>query len=235
MKILNVLFPLVILLAAAAFGTARGQDSEEATFYPDPTRFEGDVAAFEAEDALAFPPSGAWLYIGSSSMRMWHETIAKDLAPLVVIPRGFGGSTMLDVLYFAGRIVLPYRPSDILLYEGDNDIDFGVPPEQVSDVFGAFVLRVRGALPETRIHLLSIKPSIARWDKWPAMEKANALMAAQCAADSLLQFIDVATPMLGPDGKPRPELFLEDGLHMNAAGYAVWTGVVREALGLDAR
>jgi lysophospholipase L1-like esterase len=42
--------------------------------------------------------------------------------------------------------------------------------------------------------------------------------------------VDVFTPMLGPDGKPRPELYVADGLHMTPAGYAIWKAAVTPAL-----
>jgi lysophospholipase L1-like esterase len=42
--------------------------------------------------------------------------------------------------------------------------------------------------------------------------------------------VDVASPMLGGDGRPKPELFVEDGLHMTPAGYDIWTAVVSQAL-----
>lgn len=217
----------------AAVTTVAGVAADGAAYsaaYPDPDRFAGDIAAFAAADSLSPPPPGETLCIGSSSMRMWGPTIARDLAPLTVVPRGFGGSTMYDVLHFAGRIVLPCQPGTILLYEGDNDIDFGVTPEEFLATFRAFVAVVHRELPDTKIYVLSIKPSGTRWHKWPAMRTANELLTAECAADPGLTYIDVATPMLGQDGSPREELFLPDRLHMNATGYEVWTREVRETM-----
>ena len=195
--------------------------------YPDPARLEQEIRAFEASDRAVPPPAEALLCVGSSSMRMWHDTIQADLAPLAVIPRGFGGSTMFDVLHFAGRIVVPYRPRAVLLYEGDNDIDTGVSPEQVAATFVEFAALVHADLPRTRIHVLSIKPSPARWSKWPQMRAANALLEAACAGDSTLAYVDVATPMLGVDGRPRAVLFLGDQLHLSARGYALWAEVIQ--------
>lgn len=221
------LLPATLLLLAAA-GGAQGQD-HPAT-YPDPARLAAEVAAFAAADSLAPPPTGAVVCVGSSSMRFWHDTIAADLAPLPVVPRGFGGSTMFDLLHYAQPLVLTCRPRLILLYEGDNDIDFGVAPAEVRATFDRFVALVREALPGTRIEVIAIKPSPARWTRWPAMQEANRLLAEACAADSLLGFIDVATPMLGVDGRPRPELFLPDMLHLNRRGYALWAEIIRPAV-----
>lgn len=228
----------VVALAAAVLvsGCSRAPhprlapDEPPPAAYPDPTRFEADIQAFEAADAVAPPPTGALLCIGSSSIRLWHQTLARDLAPHTVIPRGFGGSTLLDVLHFAPRVVVPYRPAAILLYEGDNDIDFGVTPEEYLAIFDRFVALVRNALPGTAIYVMSIKPSPARWAKWPAMREANRCLAATCARSDDLHYVDVATPLLADDGLPRRELFLADLLHLNEDGYAVWTAAVRAVL-----
>jgi lysophospholipase L1-like esterase len=54
------------------------------------------------------------------------------------------------------------------------------------------------------------------------MRQANALIAQAIARDTLATYVDVFTPMLGPSGRPRPELFQADSLHMTPAGYALW-------------
>lgn len=226
MKRLSIGAILVLLLCGCSGRMVKPRHDA----YPDPLRFEADIAAFEASDAVDPPPAGAILCIGSSSLRLWGDTIERDLAPLSVVPRGFGGSTMLDVLHYAERIVLPYRPSAILLYEGDNDLDFGVPPARFMSTFRAFVELVHGALPRTHIFVLSIKPSPDRWDHWPCMTEANRLLREACDADPRLKYIDVATPMLGADGHPKPHIFMEDRLHLNAAGYELWTQAVKPVL-----
>ena len=217
-----------VLLLATAARAGEGNPFSEA--YPDPGRFEKDIAAFEAADETHPPPAGATLCIGSSSMRMWHPVIARDLAPLAVIPRGFGGSTMLDVLHFAPRIVLPYRPGAILLYEGDNDIDFGVTPAEFLAAFRAFVDLVEEEFPETSIFVISIKPSGLRWAKWPAMQKANKFLEAECATNESLTYIDVALHLLDEEGLPDEAYFLPDRLHLNEKGYEVWSGVIAGVL-----
>ena len=198
--------------------------------YPDPLRFKDAIEAFETQDRADPPPPGAVLCIGSSSMRFWHDTLADDLQPVTLIGRGFGGSTMLDVLYFSSRVVVPYRPRAILLYEGDNDVDFGVSAARIMATFDQFMEVVRASLPETRLYLLAIKPSPARWDSWPVMKKANELLQQACADDPLMEYIDIASPMLGPDGLPLAEIFLEDKLHMNRRGYEIWTREVRRVM-----
>lgn len=213
--------------------TCFGQRTEAATkkaYSVDPARFEESIQRFEAADGEQPPPMGAIVCIGSSSIRGWHETIQSDLAPLTIIPRGFGGSNMNDALHYADRIVLPYRPRAIVLYEGDNDIAQGIKPKTIADTFRLFVEKIQDELPECRIYFLSIKPSIKRWHLWPKMKKANRLIAAACSEDKQLTYVDVASTMLDDEGNPRVEIFQEDDLHMTRAGYILWQSALKPIL-----
>lgn len=188
-------------------------------------RFETEIRAFEAADRKHPPPADAVLFIGSSSIRLW-DTLAKDFPDVPVINRGFGGSQIADSTRYADRIVIPYHPRRIVLYAGDNDIAAGKSPQQVRDDFRAFVEKVRASLTDVPISFISIKPSLARWPLVDKIREANRLVE-QCTREQKgLEYIDVFTPMLGPDGKPRPELFRNDGLHMNRNGYQLWTSVI---------
>ena len=227
----------MILSTVCGLGFAIPSPAQKtAVEYPDPARFEDAVQAFEAQDQKTSPQAGAVLCIGSSSMRFWHDSIRQDLEPLTVIPRGFGGSTMHDLVHFTDRIVIPYTPRAILVYEGDNDIAHGVSPEVVRDTFRVFVAKVHVALPQTRIYMIAIKPSISRFVIWPEMVRANDLLKEVCAESELLTFIDIATPMLNADGRPKPEIFVDDDLHMNTGGYVIWRDTIRPVLtGAEAR
>lgn len=193
--------------------------------------WESSIAAFEEQDRESPPPRGAVLFTGSSSIVKW-SSLAEDMAPLPVLNRGFGGSQISHVNHYADRIVVPYAPAIVVLYAGDNDLAAGSPktPESVAGDFERFVAIVHGAQPDTPVYFLAIKPSILRWDRWPLMERANARIAAFAAATPEVVYVDVATPMLGDDGEPRPELFVLDGLHLSEEGYALWTEIVRPVL-----
>ena len=198
----------------------------------DPARWEKDIQAFESKDKEQFPPLGGILFVGSSSIRMWD--LSKFFPDLPVINRGFGGSHMEDSVYFAKRIVLPYRPKTIVLYAGDNDIQSGKSSEKVLSDFQAFVKLVHAELPQTRILYIAIKPSIQRWANIERIREANQTIQEWIEKDpakpSLLQFIDIDSPMIGEDGKPRATLLLEDGLHLNDEGYKLWTSILLPAL-----
>lgn len=191
----------------------------------DVARWEPDIQAFEAADQVAPPAPGGVVFVGSSSIRMW-ETLEEDFPGIPVVNRGFGGSEMADALHFADRIVLPYQPRTVVVYAGDNDLWNGKSPQQVFQGFRALVQRIHHELPETPMAFIAVKPSIARWSMVDRVEQTNALVAAYAAAEPLVEFIDTATPMLGDDGTPRPELFLDDNLHLSAEGYRLWTSIV---------
>lgn len=175
------------------------------------------------------PPAGATLFVGSSSIRFW-STLKEDFPKLKVINRGFGGSQISDSTYWADRIVVPYKPAQIVFYAGDNDVAGGKKPEEIFTEFQAFVAKVRADLPDTPIYFISIKPSPSRWNKVETMCAANGLIADWIKSQSHLTYVDVFNPMLGSDGKPRPELYRIDRLHMTRAGYELWTKILTPML-----
>lgn len=199
----------------------------------DPARWEDAMRAYAAEDAASPPPANAIVFTGSSSVVLW-KTVHEDMAPLTVINRGFGGSTMQDAVYWLDTLVLKHRPRAVVLYEGDNDIGLYMhcegTPEEVLEGFKTFVSRIHAELPETRIYFLAIKPSVLRWGVWPEMRRANDLIRAFCETRPGLHFIDVASPMLDGQGQPRADIFEADNLHLNARGYDLWASVVRPIL-----
>ena len=174
------------------------------------------------------PAKGGVLFVGSSSIRFWD--LEKHFPEFEPLNRGFGGSQVADSLHFAERIVLPYEPRIIVMYAGDNDIAAGKSPCEVQKDFQMFVALVHEKLPATRIVYVAIKPSIRRWKLVHKMRAANALILATCIEDEQLEFVDIDTPMIGGDGQPRPELFIQDGLHLSEAGYHLWSELVRRHL-----
>ncbi|MBN2451005.1 MAG: hypothetical protein JXR77_11485 [Lentisphaeria bacterium] len=207
-------------LAGAEFAFTEKQEA---------SRYIGDFRKWLEADAEEVPRRDAVLCVGSSSMRMWRS-IREDLAPLHVIPRGFGGSTMADVLLFQD-FFLRYEARTILVYEGDNDLNSDrCTPEAFFERCKGFCEAVWALRPDTRFHFITIKPSPSRAKRWPQQQAGNALLATFAAGDDRVTVIDVATAMLGEDGKPLPHIFLKDNLHLNPEGYAIWKGVVRKAL-----
>lgn len=204
-----------------------------ATSRPNLDRFADDVNRFVEWDRRNSFPKDAVLFVGSSSIRLWPTRESFPQWP--VINRGFGGSHIVEVNHYFAQVVAPYTARVIVFYAGDNDVAAGTTPEQVRDNFAEFVRRVRERQPDTPIVFLSIKPSESRWKHWPRMREANALVRDLCRQERHVVFVDVGTPLLGPDGRPRAELYRDDKLHLSAAGYEVWTRELTPVLyGADA-
>lgn len=191
--------------------------------------FESEIRSFEAQDQRSPPPRRPIVFIGSSSIRIW-ASLEQDFPKQRVLNRGFGGSHISDSVGFVERIVVPYEPPLVVMYAGGNDIDAGKTPAVVAADFQAFVTRVWARLPRTQIAFISIAPNPARWSQADRIRETNSLVAAACRADPRLHYIDVFPRMLGADGKPRTDLFLDDGLHMNRHGYEVWIPLVRDTI-----
>jgi lysophospholipase L1-like esterase len=210
-----------LILAAPVVGQETKPASHE--------KWEKSIAGFEKMDQIAPPEKGGIVFVGSSSIVLWK--IKDYFSDLPIIQRGFGGSQLADSVHFAPRIVTKYEPKTVVVYAGDNDLAGGKSPETVAADFDAFVKVVHEKLPETRIIYIAVKPSIARWKLIDKVHQTNALIAAACAKDEKrLVFLDIAPLMLGADGKPDPELFVKDGLHMSPAGYKKWSDALRPLL-----
>lgn len=220
---------LVGLGACALHATSASPAPEPAPTTEAPARFEADIAAFEEMDRAQAPGPGGVVLVGSSSLRMWPDP-ATDLGAPDLVNRAFGGSTMAEVVAAAPRIVLPLAPRTVVIYAGDNDLQEGKTPAQVLADFEALRSLLRARLPAVRLVVVSVKPSPSRWALAEAMRETNAGLRAAVAADPNARFVDVFTPMLGADGQPRGELFLEDRLHLNATGYALWAQRIAPAL-----
>jgi lysophospholipase L1-like esterase len=221
----HVAWVACLLLAGCAARVDRPVAPSTALDPPSSPVWVEDMARFTAEDAARPPPAAPVVFTGSSSIARW-TTLSEDFAGTPVLNRGFGGSQLRDAVWHAHDVAIRYHPRLIVLYAGDNDIDAGRTPTQVRDDFRAFVSRIRRDLPDVPIDFVSIKPSPARAAELPAQQAANALIRADIARMRDVRYIDVATPMLRPDGSIRAELFGEDRLHMDRSGYVMWRDIV---------
>lgn len=195
-------------------------------------KWEKEISAYEQEDTAKPPPKRGFLFIGSSTIRRW-TTLSRDFPNQPVINRGFGGSEIVDSTHFAERLIFPHQPRMVLLRAGGNDLWAGKTPEQVFADFKEFVAKVHSKLPDTEIVYISLSPSISRWSQ-AAKEKAlNEMVQAYVKATPRLKYLETYEMVLGSDGKPRPDLFVEDKLHFNAEGNRLLADKVRSILPKD--
>lgn len=181
-------------------------------------QWEKEITAYEAKDKINPPPTNGILFIGSSTIRLWR-TLATDFPGEPVINRGFGGSEIADSTYYADRILFPYSPKAIFFRAGGNDIANGEAPEAVFQDFKDFVNSVHARLPNTDIFYISWNPTPSRWQNRGKEKTLNDLVKDYAAYTPHLQYLEASAFVLGPDGRPRLELFRKDRLHFSAAGY----------------
>ena len=185
--------------------------------------FADEIQAFKDQDKLNPPPANAILFVGSSSFQKWAD-VSSYFPGYTIINRGFGGSTFPDVIRYANDIIIPYHPKQVVIYCGDNDLasSDAVTADTVFERFRVLFELIRTNLPGENIVYVSIKPSPSRARLKEKMEKANLLIQTYLSINSHASFVDVYHKMLNPDGSIMTDIFLEDNLHMNAKGYAIW-------------
>lgn len=221
MKISKLIKVLLMCLACAGFQIgAKAQESRP---------HWNEIQGFQKQDSISMPPKNGILFLGSSSIRMWHdaETTFKKYK---VINRGFGGSTLADALQYLDYLVYPYQARQIVIYSGENDIASGASAEDTFDRFKTLTDSIRAHQPKVSLLYLSIKESPSRQQFRDSVLKANELIKTYIKTLPQAQYLDVNALMLDKDGKTRPELFQNDMLHMKKAGYDIWEKAVRPHL-----
>lgn len=192
--------------------------------------YQSVIDTWVAQDALDPPVHGALVVVGSSSIRFWQR-VTRDFSHYDVIQRGFGGSQFSDLNQFVDDIVLPYEPAAVLVFEGTNDTAAGKSALTVFNDYLTFVNLVHSgqnqARPPIPIFFIGITPTPARWAIWPIQAEVNRLVEAHAAGDPALYYLPIPAPFLATGQPPSSSLFLPDGLHLNQAGYDIWTAVIR--------
>lgn len=199
------------------------------TYAQDTDRFKEEVEALTEKYQQRDWKKGGVVFTGSSSIRLW-KTLEKDFPKSNIINTGFGGSQTHHLIKYLDQLVLEFEPKKIFIYEGDNDINAGKPIRQILEEFFEIMERVTAVVPDAQFYFISAKPSPSRWAKKGQYELFNEQLRKFAMNHSNANFIDIWTPMLGKDGNPKPELFIEDNLHMNEKGYAIWKKAVKPYL-----
>ena len=187
---------------------------------PNPLRFQKEIKRFDWQDAKNSYPEQAVLFIGSSSIYTWKT--ARDFPTLQVINRGIASAQISDLNYYYDIVAKTYKPAKIIFYCGDNDVAAGKDTVQILADFSSFISRLKKDFPHVNVLFLAIKPSPLRWHLWDRMSRTNRVIKDYCKSSGLCTFLDTATPLLNSKGLPDKDLFVEDGLHLNSAGYNIW-------------
>ena len=191
--------------------------------------FIDEINEFKKLDNENFPGKGKILFTGSSSIRFW-DSLEEDMEPLEVLNRGFGGAQISHVIYHFEEIIKPYNPKAIVFFCGTNDLTALKTPEETVHDFKKFYSLIRNQFGNIKVYMIGIKPSVDRFYLDEEEKIFNNSIKLLASEDAYLEYIDVWDSMLNEDGSRMPELYIEDGLHMNKKGYEVWTKLVRKSL-----
>ncbi|MBV9986156.1 MAG: G-D-S-L family lipolytic protein [Chitinophagaceae bacterium] len=193
--------------------------------------FRKEIDAFKKKDSVQMPLPANILFVGSSSFTKWTDVL--DYFPgYPILNRGFGGSSLPDLIRYADEIIYPYKPKQIVIYCGENDLAAAdsATPVMVLQRFTQLFGMIRAHLPGVPLAFISIKPSPSRWKLEPAIVESNKLIKDFLRGQPHTNFIDVHSAMLKPDGSVMDDIFIADKLHMNAKGYTIWTPLIRQVL-----
>ncbi len=217
---------IFILLALLVTGSllVKAQSTQN---YP----FADEIKAFKKLDSAAFPEKKQILFAGSSSFRKWTN-VQSDFPDHKIINRGFGGSTIPDVIHYADDILFPYHPKQIIIYCGENDIASSdtITAEIMLKRYQQLFFLIRSKMKKVEIDFVSIKPSPSRAKFRATVERSNQLIKDFIAKQKRSKFINVFNAMLNEDGTIKQEIFLKDDLHMNEKGYAIWQNIIEPYL-----
>jgi lysophospholipase L1-like esterase len=189
--------------------------------------FESEIEALKAK--LTNPPARPIVFYGSSSIRLW-STLSQDLPDYSVLNCGFGGSRLMDCLYYAPRVITPLKPSAVVIYAGDNDLATGAAPEKVFDSFRQLFFALRAPSPDLPIAFISVKPCPARFKYIHNIERFNQLVDNFLETQPDADYIDIFSDLLGPDHQPIGSLFRNDQIHLSQAGYQILRRDISEYL-----
>lgn len=203
-------FCLLVLLVISAFGTAQQRP------------FWNEINDFVKQDSINKPKDGVILFVGSSSFRLW-KNVKTDLSNQNILNRAFGGATLLDMLYYKDKNLLNYNPSKIVMYCGENDVASSekVDGKEVFKRFKKLYKIIKKQYPNVPFVFVSIKPSILRWSMKDRMMDANERISRYLSHKKQTTFVNVWDAML-ENGEPKKDIFIQDNLHMNSKGYAIW-------------
>jgi lysophospholipase L1-like esterase len=191
--------------------------------------FEEEVKQISARLDSSDWASGTTVFTGSSTIRMW-KTLEENFPNTPLINTGFGGSKASDLEKHLFPLVIKFDPKRVFIYEGDNDLWSGVPVSDILQSLDNIVTRIHLVNPSVEIYLIGAKPSPSRWDKKENYLIFNQLLKEYCLSKDMVEFVDNWRALTDSQGNPRPELYIQDMLHLNEKGYQVWTEIFRPIL-----
>lgn len=192
----------------------------------DALSFKDEVDALQKKyDTIYTASQKTIVFTGSSSIRMW-EDVDRRFSGHQIVNTGFGGSQASDLSYYIYDLILRFNPKKVFIYEGDNDIFAHKRPNSIRKTIRQIIDGIQRNDATTQVVLIAAKPSMARWDLGRKYKRLNRKFQRLANDNPLVEYADVWNPML--DGNQvKQDIFIEDGLHMNAKGYQIWYDVLK--------
>lgn len=194
--------------------------------------YEDEVKQLE-KSSLKITYEPETLFYGSSSIRLW-TSLYKDFEQLKPINLGFGGSTLAACVWFFERVMMRYQPKRLIVYAGDNDLGDGRHPEEIFIFFQQLVVKTQLRFGDIPCYFISLKPSSSRWHMADQFKFTNNLIETEIVKhNNNWHFIDIFKKMIGPDGRPKNEYFLDDALHLSESGYRLWKDIINQHIAVN--
>ena len=215
-------FAFVLLTACATFSRSERAAMDEL--------WGKDIAAFD-ELNKGFLPEQAILFYGSSSIRLW-DNIETDMAPFPVVRRGYGGASLHDAAYFARRVLTPIDYRALVLFVG-NDIwgnEYDKTPEEMEFLADKIVRTSRRHEKSAPVFFIEVTHVPARAHLIKEWDAANAKLKAYADEHDFVHFIPTRDLYIKENGQIREDLFREDNIHQNEAGYAIWKERIKDEI-----
>jgi hypothetical protein len=221
----------LVLAAALLASIGLGQDRlwVRPGYYKQitPDRWKARVAKMLKDDEENPPSSEGVMFVGSATIAEWD--LRHYFGQYRTVKRGIGGSLISESTYYADQLIVPFKPSTIVFYSGDNDTAYGMTPDMVAADFSKFVAKIHTSLPKTQLVVMSIRPSIARLAVWDVVKASNEKIQAICDADKdkSVRFVDLTEDLLDQKGQPNREMIGDDDHHLNKLGFDIVSGDVK--------
>jgi lysophospholipase L1-like esterase len=198
-------------------------------FGQDPKRFQKEIDSIDLRYSRKADYRNLIVFTGSSSVRRW-KNINEYFPAKNIINTGFGGSHMSDLLYYCDSVIIKYKPGQVFIYEGDNDISSGKKPAEILKDAESLIKKLTDKIPGIQITIISVKPSVSRWKLKNEYLELNSEYKNLGRKYGNVGFVDVWTPLLNNEGNPRKDIYISDSLHINKIGYDIWAREIRKAI-----
>lgn len=193
----------------------------------------GNVCRYQKADRQVAPPVRA-VFLGDSITEWWLTTAPALFAGGGLIDRGIAGQTSPQILLRFYQDVVRLHPRVVHIMCGTNDVAGNTGPTS-PDEYAANILAMVDLARANGISVVlgSVLPSGGF--NWRAGMKPAAQIAAlnvwlkDLARTRGLVYADYYSAMATPEGAMKPGLS-SDGVHPNAAGYAIMEPIARAAL-----